>query len=45
MNNLRRLLGIRRMGKFPNTRIRQLCGVTEGVDENIDEVFSNGSAM
>ena len=25
------------MGKVPNARIRQLCGVTKGVDEKIDE--------
>ena len=25
------------MDKVPNARIRQLCGVTKGVDENIDE--------
>ena len=37
MDNLRGLLGIRRMDKFPNARIRKLCGVTKGVDEKIDE--------
>ena len=25
------------MDKVPNARIRDLCGVTKGVDENIDE--------
>ena len=35
MDNLRGLLGIRRMDKFPNARIRQLYGVTKGVDEKI----------
>ena len=39
MDDLRGLLGIRRMDKFPNTRIRELCGVTLGVDERINEVF------
>ena len=34
---LRGLLGIRRMDKVSNARIRQLCGVTKGVDENINE--------
>ena len=34
---LRGLLGIRRMDKVENTRIRQLCAVTKGVDEKIDE--------
>ena len=37
MNNLRNLLGINRMDKVPNARIRQLCGVTKDVDERIDE--------
>ena len=37
MDNLRGLLGIRRIGKVPNARIRQLCGVTKGLDEKNDE--------
>ena len=37
IENLRGLLGIRRMDKVPNARVRELCGVTEGVDERIDE--------
>ena len=37
MNSLRGLLGIRRMDKVPNARIRQLCGVMKGVDEKIEE--------
>ena len=37
MDNLRGLLDIRRMGKVPNGRIRQLCGETKGVEEKIDE--------
>ena len=37
MDNLRGLLGIRRMDKVANARIKQLCGVTKGVDEKIDE--------
>ena len=37
MDNLRGLLGIRRMDRVPNARIRELCGVTKGVDERIDE--------
>ena len=37
MDNLRGLLGIRRMDKVPNKRIRRLCGVTKGMDKNIDE--------
>ena len=36
-DNLRGLLCIRRTNKVPNARIRQLCGVTNGVDEMIDE--------
>ena len=37
MYNLRGLLDIRRMDKVLNAQIRQLCGVTKGVDEKIDE--------
>ena len=37
MDNLRGLPGIRGMDKVTNARIRQLCGVTKGVDEKIDE--------
>ena len=37
MDNLIGLLGIWRMDKVPNARIRQLCGVTKDVDEKIDE--------
>ena len=37
MDNLKGLLGIKRMDKVPNTPIRQLCGVTKGVVEKIDE--------
>ena len=37
MDNLRGLLGIRRIDKVSNARIRQLCRVTKGVDEKIDE--------
>ena len=36
-DNLRGLLGIRRRDKVSNARIMQLCGVTKGVDEKIDE--------
>ena len=37
MDNLRGLLGIRRMDKVPNTWIRELCRVIKGVDKKIDE--------
>ena len=37
MDNLRGLLGIRRMDKAPNARIKQLCGMAKDVDEKIDE--------
>ena len=37
MDNLRGLLGVRRIDKVPNARIRQLCGVTNGENEKIDE--------
>ena len=42
MDNLRGLLGIRRMDKDPNAQIRQLCGVTKSVDEKIDEDILRG---
>ena len=35
--DLRGLLGIRRMDRVPNARIRELCGVKKGLDERIDE--------
>ena len=37
MNNLRRLLGIKRMDGVPNARIRELCRVMKVVKERIDE--------
>ena len=30
-------IGIRRMDRVPNARIRELCGVKKGLDERIDE--------
>ena len=46
MNNLRGLLGIRRMDSVPNARIRELCGVTKAVDENRSmKLFIEGSAI
>ena len=41
MDNLRGLLGISRMDKVPNVRIREFCGVMKG----LVKVFSDGSAM
>ena len=37
MDNLRGLLDIRRWCRALNAWIRDLCGVTKGVDERIDE--------
>ena len=37
MDNLRGLLGIRKMDRVPNSRIREFCGVKKGIDERIDE--------
>ena len=37
MDNLRGLLGIRRMDRVQNAWIRELCGVMKGVDERIGE--------
>ena len=37
MDNLRVLVGIRRMDRVPNARIREFCEVTKEVDERIGE--------
>ena len=37
MDNLRGLLGIRRMDRFPIAQIRELCRLRKGVDERIEE--------
>ena len=37
MENLRGLLGVRRMERFLNTGIRELCRLKKGIDERIDE--------
>ena len=37
MDNFRGLIGIRRMDKIPNARIKELCGVKKRLDERIDE--------
>ena len=37
MDNLRSFLGIKRIDRVPNARIRDLCGVTKGLDEKSDE--------
>ena len=39
MDHLRGLLGIRGMNNALNARIRQLCGVTKGLDDKIDGVI------
>ena len=36
MDNLRGLLGIRRMDRVLNARIRELCGVRKGLDEILE---------
>ena len=36
MDKIRCLLGIRRMDRVPNARIRELCGMAKGVDERIE---------
>src|SRR5678816_1591708 len=37
MENLRGMLGVRRINKIRNERIRELCGVKKGVNERINE--------
>ena len=39
MDNLRGLIGITKMDKVPNTRIKELCGVMKGIDERIEGVL------
>ena len=49
MDNFRGLLGIRRMDKFLDARVRQMFGGTKGVDKNIDKgvfrCFDHGERM
>ena len=45
MDNLRGLMGIRRMSMFPNARIRELCEVKKGLDERIHEGVLRWLAM
>ena len=45
MWNLKGLLGIRRMDRVLNGRIRELCGVTKRVYEGLMRVFSGGLAI
>ena len=40
MDSVKGLLGIRRIGRVPNTRIRELCEVTKGVTK----LFPDGSS-
>ena len=44
-DNLRGLLGIKRMDKVLNPRIRELCGVTKGVDEDVLRWFGHVGRM
>ena len=37
MDNLIVLLGIRRMDKIPNARVKEFCGVMKGIDEMIED--------
>src|SRR5678815_1535115 len=37
MENLRGMLGVRRIDKMSNERIRELCGVKKGINERINE--------
>ena len=39
MDNLRGLLGVRRMDRVPDARIRELCGEKKGLDERIEGVL------
>ena len=37
MDKIRSLLSIRRMDRFPNARIRELCRMAKGMDKRIEE--------
>ena len=39
MNNIRGLLGIRRVNRTPNAWIREFCRVMKGVDKRIEKNF------
>ena len=45
MDKLRGLLGIMRMDRVLNARIRKLCGVKKGLDERLMKACSGGSPM
>ena len=45
MDNLRGLLGIRRLHRVPNARIRELWGGKKDLDERLMKACSGGSAM
>ena len=45
MDNLRGFLSIRRMDKDPTTRVKELCGVTERIDDGVLWWFSHGEKM
>ena len=42
MDNLIGLLGISKMDRVPNARVRKLCGVRKDLDERIDEGVLRG---
>ena len=45
MDNLRGLVGIRRVDKMPNAFIRELYGVKKGVDDGITKRVYLGECM
>ena len=45
MNNIRGLLGVRRLYRIPNARVRELCSVKKRLDKRIGEMFSDGLAI
>ena len=44
MDDIRGLLGVRRMDRIPNARIKKLCGVMNGVDEKAWDVLASSFA-
>ena len=45
MDNLRGLMGIRRMDRVPDVQVRELCGVRKGPDEGFLRWFGHVERM
>ena len=45
MNNLKSLLGVKRMDRVLNTQIREFCGVVKGIGESVLSWFGHISRL